>query len=573
MNVQLYVYDLSRGVARNLSGALLGIQIDAVYHTSIVFAGVEYVYDGGVKTVRPGETHLGKPLQILELGKTDLPMDVILEYLESLKSIYTLEAYDLWRHNCNNFSNDFATFLVGQGIPSYITNLPETVLNTPFGRMLQPRLNDYVTLNNMNSGGLLGIKSTEHPQTSEQKAALVRQPTTSIELDNLLKEAKNSCAVIFFTSPSCAPCKPLYPLFDELAHEVGRKAVMILVDVSRSYDISTKYNVRATPSFVTYLRGEEEKRWAGADPASLRGNVRLLVQMAFPPHPHESLRLPALRANDVKPVFYTKVPPLAKLKAKMGSAAENTAVEGVLQFVSDRETKPAAQTLLPDLDSFSWFVRDAPSKLPLEVMFTIVDLLRLALADPRFSGYYAEEKDHKTIAPLFTYVNELKECPYSLRLVALQAACNLFTSPLYPQHILGCPALTLPLIQLITTSLLDNGHHNTRVAAASLAFNIAFAESHLRITDHKQRLPESEQVELAASLLEAIQEEKESPEALKGFLLAFGYLVFGSPMNGELVDLLKSMDAQGTVLAKGKAFPKEPLIKEIGEELLGRGLQ
>jgi hypothetical protein len=95
MNIQLYVYDLSRGVARNLSAALLGIQIDAVYHTSIVFEGVEYVYDGGVKTVRPGETHLGRPLQILELGKTDLPMDVILEYLESLKSIYTLEVHVL----------------------------------------------------------------------------------------------------------------------------------------------------------------------------------------------------------------------------------------------------------------------------------------------------------------------------------------------------------------------------------------------------------------------------------------------------------------------------------------------
>ena len=91
MNVQLYIYDLSKGLARNLSGALLGIQIDAVYHTSIVFEGIEYTYDGGIKTVRPGETHLGKPLQVLELGKSDLPMDVILEYLESLKAIYTFE--------------------------------------------------------------------------------------------------------------------------------------------------------------------------------------------------------------------------------------------------------------------------------------------------------------------------------------------------------------------------------------------------------------------------------------------------------------------------------------------------
>lgn len=91
MNVQLYIYDLSKGLARNMSAAFLGVQIDAIYHTSVVFEGIEYTYDGGVKTVKPGETHLGKPLQILELGKTDLPMDVILEYLDSLKEIYTFE--------------------------------------------------------------------------------------------------------------------------------------------------------------------------------------------------------------------------------------------------------------------------------------------------------------------------------------------------------------------------------------------------------------------------------------------------------------------------------------------------
>ncbi|KAM0147426.1 hypothetical protein ACHAPG_010588 [Botrytis cinerea] len=572
MNVQLYIYDLSKGLARNMSAAFLGVQIDAIYHTSVVFEGIEYTYDGGVKTVKPGETHLGKPLQILELGKTDLPMDVILEYLDSLKEIYTFEAYDLWKHNCNNFSNDFATFLVGQGIPEYITNLPETVLNTPFGRMIQPHFDDYVTLNTMNNGGLLGIQNTEDPQ-QQASMSQVRHAQTSTELNNLLNSAKKKCAVIFFTSHSCAPCKPLYPVFEQLAKDAGRKAVFIIVDIARSYEIATRYSVTATPSFATYLQGEEEKRWAGADVASLQQNVGLLVQMAFPPHGHESLRLPALRAPNMLPVIYTKVPPLEKLKAKMGPAADIPAVKGVLHFVSEGQSKPAAQTHLPDLDAFSWFLREAPSKLPAEVLFTIVDVLRCALVDPRLSGYYAEEKSHKTIAPLFSHINSLKDCAYSLRLVALQAGCNLFTSPLYPQHILGCPTLTNPLVQLITTSLLDDTHHNVRVAAASLAFNMAFANSSLRIEDHKEVLPESEQIELAASLLEAIQEETESPDALKGFLLAFGHLVFGAPKDGELVDLLKSMDAERTIMGKAKPFPKESLIKEIGQELLGKGLE
>jgi hypothetical protein len=101
MIVELYVYDLSRGMARNVSAALLGVQIDAIYHTAIVMGGIEYVYDGGVKTVKPGETHLGKPMQIIQLGETHLPEDDILEYLDSLKEIYTADVRGLgWCLTC-----------------------------------------------------------------------------------------------------------------------------------------------------------------------------------------------------------------------------------------------------------------------------------------------------------------------------------------------------------------------------------------------------------------------------------------------------------------------------------------
>jgi len=42
MDIELYVYDLSKGLARTMSASFLGVQIDAVYHTSIVMEGIEY---------------------------------------------------------------------------------------------------------------------------------------------------------------------------------------------------------------------------------------------------------------------------------------------------------------------------------------------------------------------------------------------------------------------------------------------------------------------------------------------------------------------------------------------------
>lgn len=90
-DIQLYIYDLSNGLAKQISLGLLGKQIEAIYHTSIVIEGLEYVYDGGIKVVPAGSTHLGLPMKTVILGKTELPIDVIQEYLDSLKNVYTHE--------------------------------------------------------------------------------------------------------------------------------------------------------------------------------------------------------------------------------------------------------------------------------------------------------------------------------------------------------------------------------------------------------------------------------------------------------------------------------------------------
>ncbi|MFS8014940.1 putative PPPDE peptidase domain, PPPDE putative peptidase domain superfamily [Helianthus anomalus] len=39
-------------------------------------------------------------------------------------------------HNCNNFSNEVAHFLVGTSIPDYILNLPNEVISCPMGALI-----------------------------------------------------------------------------------------------------------------------------------------------------------------------------------------------------------------------------------------------------------------------------------------------------------------------------------------------------------------------------------------------------------------------------------------------------
>lgn len=559
---------------------LLGFQLDAVYHTSIELDGLEYVYDGNVVAITPGTSHLGQPLQRLPLGKTELPMDVIQQYLQSLREVYTVEAYDLWKHNCNNFSNDFATFLVGAGIPDHILHMPSAVLESPLGRMLMPSLNQQVEANRGGAGGIWGIQGdgltgagpSQVPQSYQE--AKVRHAANAQELDALLATAQKSCATVFFTSATCAPCKMLYPLYDELAAEVGDKGILIKVDISQAFDVGSRFSVRATPTFLSFLHGQETERWSGADAALLRGNIRLLVQMAHPAHPHESLKLPNLQNPDPKPVLFTKTPPMQKLLAKMGTAAEDPAVQSISQFIETRNKQGPAQATVPDMPTLTSFIQQSTHSLPAELMFTIVDLLRCGLVDARLSGFLAEEKDHATILALLSYVNELlTNCPYALRLVTLQMACNLFSTPLYPEQVLTHPGLQGAVTMLISSSFLDDNHSNVRVAAAALLFNVAAANSRKRRGGEGDSLSGNDQIELAASLLEAITQEEESPEALKGMLLALGYLAYLAPLEGELVELLKTMDATDTVLGKKAKFKDMALIDEIGAELLGKGLK
>ncbi|KAH0505491.1 Desumoylating isopeptidase 1 [Microtus ochrogaster] len=155
--VKLYVYDLSKGLARRLSPIMLGEGTGVsgkfcrdgkrgprvrVGHTSIVVHKDEFFFgSGGISSCSPGGTLLGPPDTVVDVGNTEVTEEIFLEYLSSLgESLFRGEAYNLFEHNCNTFSNEVAQFLTGRKIPSYITDLPSEVLSTPFGQALRPFL-------------------------------------------------------------------------------------------------------------------------------------------------------------------------------------------------------------------------------------------------------------------------------------------------------------------------------------------------------------------------------------------------------------------------------------------------
>lgn len=138
--VTLYVYDLTRGMAKQLSPMLLGKRIEGVWHTAINVHDIEIFYGGGICTSKPKCTPYGYPNKEIILGYTDTPKELVDEFLGDLKAEYTADKYNLINHNCNHFTNSLSECLLGKGIPTDILDQHKVLINSPFGKQLLPFL-------------------------------------------------------------------------------------------------------------------------------------------------------------------------------------------------------------------------------------------------------------------------------------------------------------------------------------------------------------------------------------------------------------------------------------------------
>lgn len=594
-------------------------------------------------------------MSIVNLGKTDLPLDVIEEYVASLEEIYTPESYDLFLHNCNNFTQDLAVFLVGKGIPDEIRSLPETFLRTPIGQMLRGQLDqsmrrmthapDAVAGQSTGRSRRAVATTPTKPQTNGTSTSSmtngttvhkitptavinVQPPTQSpghvynisslAELDRLLDATKSSCAVVFFTSATCPPCKIVYPTYDELAAEAGSEsgARLIKVDISTSpaaHAVAQRYQVRATPTFITFLKGEKQDEWAGANPAQLRGNVRLLLQMAKPPpHLHMALKLPTFQHIIETPIMYTRTPPLDKLLAKIGpNFSRDQSVQDLVAYIRTRDAKGMIEAPLPNLHALSAHVASKLASLPPDAHFAVIDLVRVAAADPRVSSFLATEHGHQTLSTLLSAAHhgagDFSSAPYNIQSVSLQLACNLFGSNVVQEQIFcGQNAASSPLnlketIESLAAQCLLSPHASARLLAAALVYNLAAYTHNRRV--HAQTTntcatgaeeDNGPSDDLSAALLESINSlasvahsglangsvkgHANLKETLHALLLALGMLLYAAPPENMLWDLCRAMDLRealkemkDTGQGLGDEVKSEPLLKEVGDELLGKG--
>lgn len=286
-SVKLHLYDLSQGMAKQFSGSMLGKQIDGIWHTGIVVYGREYFYGGGICDDVPGKTPYGIPIKTIDLGVTEIPKDMFMDFLREINPKFLPEKYDLFKNNCNNFSDECAQFLVGEKIPSYITGLPEEVLKTPLGKMLQPTITQmqqriaqqghptFGGQSMMGGGGDAGF-GFNGTQNSSQPALHVVQRLD--EFLGLIEE--NPAAIAGCFSMTCGPCKTIGPVFERIAQEYAvryPKIKFIKVMVDFAPDIGRNFSIKAVPTFIGFYDGLKVDSFSGASETKIRQMLSNLV--------------------------------------------------------------------------------------------------------------------------------------------------------------------------------------------------------------------------------------------------------------------------------------------------------
>jgi hypothetical protein len=160
--VELVIYDLSHGMARQLSAQFLGPQyaLDIIPHTALVVFGREYFFGGGIQHEYPHQfrRYAGMhPIQTLPLGETSVSRSDFEAWCQQATNNgrYSAASYDLLERNCNNFSHDAATegLRLSQGVPEWILQVPQKFLSSPMGQFVRPVLQNMQVTGGSRGGG------------------------------------------------------------------------------------------------------------------------------------------------------------------------------------------------------------------------------------------------------------------------------------------------------------------------------------------------------------------------------------------------------------------------------------
>src|SRR5574343_931905 len=92
----------------------------------------------------------------------------------------------------------------------------------------------------------------------------VHKTSTATFSTDVIKSPKP--VLVDFWAEWCGPCRILGPILDELATEVGDKALICKVNVDENGELAQQYGIRGIPTMIFFKNGQVAKTLVGVQP-------------------------------------------------------------------------------------------------------------------------------------------------------------------------------------------------------------------------------------------------------------------------------------------------------------------
>jgi thioredoxin 1 len=116
---------------------------------------------------------------------------------------------------------------------------------------------------------LFPVFNSAYTETSETRQDIVNNVVILTD-DNFDQHTKKGIVLIDFWAWWCGPCRIQAPIIDELASEIGQKAVIAKVDVDKCPRTTSRFRIQYIPTILIFKNGELASRMSGVqDKASL----------------------------------------------------------------------------------------------------------------------------------------------------------------------------------------------------------------------------------------------------------------------------------------------------------------
>jgi len=92
----------------------------------------------------------------------------------------------------------------------------------------------------------------------------VHKTSTATFSTDVIKSSKP--VLVDFWAEWCGPCRILGPILDELATEVGDKALICKVNVDENGELAQQYGIRGIPTMIFFKDGKVAKTLVGVQP-------------------------------------------------------------------------------------------------------------------------------------------------------------------------------------------------------------------------------------------------------------------------------------------------------------------